>query len=467
MSVIKASVVRQALSSAPTNSFRANQVKPAPTHVHKSPISSVPSAPPSSSSTSSTPPTKKKRPAKRKRSGSNGSSSSTKPKGQSSGRWTQGEHQAFLEGLTECGREWKKVALRIPTRTSAQIRSHAQKYFAKLQRDQESSASNLHLHAGVVHGDYPFAAAPMTPAGAGLVVGVGGLSGTIVTAPNAATLAPSVRRNVERIVANPRAAQREVEHTMVALRERYRQLQQRLEERRRTRDDRTKLRNEPPSQPFSPASHPTAASSDGSTFASPPSILPHPPRQHANSSSSSSLGKPRHLPTNPRNYDAKSTDASRRAPAGDDNSSVCSNVSSIAASRTDLGNEEIIALQVLGGDLPRSESASEIHVLGGGEVLQGRGDSSIEADGTMPSMDENISSSSYDHQLAPLLGVGSNNDNDSLMQGDSVTTTTANNENHLVSNSGGDAATSGSISVGGISALEDPATMATNATTAT
>ena len=50
--------------------------------------------------------------------------------GQSSGRWTEAEHRAFLEGLKQCGREWKKVAMRIPTRTSAQIRSHAQKYFA-------------------------------------------------------------------------------------------------------------------------------------------------------------------------------------------------------------------------------------------------------------------------------------------------------------------------------------------------
>ena len=45
-----------------------------------------------------------------------------------SGRWTSAEHEAFLEGLKIYGREWKKVANCIPTRTSAQIRSHAQKY---------------------------------------------------------------------------------------------------------------------------------------------------------------------------------------------------------------------------------------------------------------------------------------------------------------------------------------------------
>ncbi|ETV94789.1 hypothetical protein H310_11744 [Aphanomyces invadans] len=51
------------------------------------------------------------------------------------GRWTDEEHESFLAGLQEHGREWKKVAAKIKTRTSAQIRSHAQKYFAKLAKD--------------------------------------------------------------------------------------------------------------------------------------------------------------------------------------------------------------------------------------------------------------------------------------------------------------------------------------------
>lgn len=34
------------------------------------------------------------------------------------------------------GREWKRVAADIKTRTSAQIRSHAQKYFAKLAKSR-------------------------------------------------------------------------------------------------------------------------------------------------------------------------------------------------------------------------------------------------------------------------------------------------------------------------------------------
>jgi len=44
------------------------------------------------------------------------------------GRWTSEEHNQFMHGLKLYGKEWKKVANCIPTRTSAQIRSHAQKY---------------------------------------------------------------------------------------------------------------------------------------------------------------------------------------------------------------------------------------------------------------------------------------------------------------------------------------------------
>lgn len=58
------------------------------------------------------------------------------------GRWTQKEHDDFLIGLELYGREWKKVAIYISTRTSAQIRSHAQKYFAKLNKDGGSSMTS-------------------------------------------------------------------------------------------------------------------------------------------------------------------------------------------------------------------------------------------------------------------------------------------------------------------------------------
>lgn len=331
MSVIKASVVQQTVSSASAAAFPSFPLKTAPTSIDNGIDNGIANANNRSKTLSSPAAAKKKKPSsgnKRKRTGSS-PSTSQKSKGQSSGRWTQEEHQAFLEGLTECGREWKKVALRIPTRTSAQIRSHAQKYFAKLQRDQESSATNP--TAGYGHSDV---AAPLTPVGPGLVLGAGGLTGTIITSPGAATLPLSVQRNVERIVSNPRAAQREVEDTMEALRERYRQLQQRLEERRRNRQAHKTIREQQKSL--------SSASSNTASFASPL-------RQNQLNGS----------PLNRNQLSSHRKQAS--SPTGaDDGSSVCSSVSSIAASRTDLGNEEIIALQVLGDTLPRSESTNSL-----------------------------------------------------------------------------------------------------------
>ena len=50
------------------------------------------------------------------------------------GRWTDEEHTLFLEALESFPyRAWKKIATRIETRTVVQIRTHAQKYYQKLQ----------------------------------------------------------------------------------------------------------------------------------------------------------------------------------------------------------------------------------------------------------------------------------------------------------------------------------------------
>ncbi|EQC39508.1 hypothetical protein SDRG_02947 [Saprolegnia diclina VS20] len=68
-------------------------------------------------------------------------SASKKHSGMNGGRWTDEEHESFLLGLNLYGREWKRVASKIKTRTSAQIRSHAQKYFAKLAKDAEMQLS--------------------------------------------------------------------------------------------------------------------------------------------------------------------------------------------------------------------------------------------------------------------------------------------------------------------------------------
>ncbi len=50
------------------------------------------------------------------------------------GRWTSLEHSLFLNALRKYGREWKKVAAMVRTRTVVQTRTHAQKYFQKIQK---------------------------------------------------------------------------------------------------------------------------------------------------------------------------------------------------------------------------------------------------------------------------------------------------------------------------------------------
>ena len=48
------------------------------------------------------------------------------------GRWTEAEHQLFLEGLDLFGRDWRQIEEHIGgSRTCSQIRSHAQKYFLR------------------------------------------------------------------------------------------------------------------------------------------------------------------------------------------------------------------------------------------------------------------------------------------------------------------------------------------------
>lgn len=59
------------------------------------------------------------------------------------GRWTKEEHEAFLKGLQLYGKEWKKVAAKVKTRTVVQTRTHAQKYFQKLQKTIEAKGGTV------------------------------------------------------------------------------------------------------------------------------------------------------------------------------------------------------------------------------------------------------------------------------------------------------------------------------------
>ena len=46
-----------------------------------------------------------------------------------SGRWTDEEHQLFLQGLEQYGKIWKMIATLVKSRTIVQVRSHGQKHF--------------------------------------------------------------------------------------------------------------------------------------------------------------------------------------------------------------------------------------------------------------------------------------------------------------------------------------------------
>ena len=50
------------------------------------------------------------------------------------GRWTKKEHQDFIEAIQKYGKNWKIVEKYVKTRSGTQIRSHAQKFFNRMER---------------------------------------------------------------------------------------------------------------------------------------------------------------------------------------------------------------------------------------------------------------------------------------------------------------------------------------------
>ena len=64
---------------------------------------------------------------------------------ESTGRWKKEEHALFLEALEKYGKEWKKVASMVKTRTVVQTRTHAQKYFQKVMKMRSSGFDDIDI----------------------------------------------------------------------------------------------------------------------------------------------------------------------------------------------------------------------------------------------------------------------------------------------------------------------------------
>jgi len=125
------------------------------------------------------------------------------------GRWTSAEHEAFLTGLKIYGREWKKVATCIPTRSAAQIRSHAQKYFARVSKEkQQLELSALKLQSLAADDDAPLS--------------------VVQTYAVGAERSPQHSVTVKSILENPSSAEFRVSKTLASLRTKYETLEAEL-----------------------------------------------------------------------------------------------------------------------------------------------------------------------------------------------------------------------------------------------
>eukprot|EP00521_Asterionellopsis_glacialis_P009037 CAMPEP_0195281304 /NCGR_PEP_ID=MMETSP0707-20130614/675_1 /TAXON_ID=33640 /ORGANISM="Asterionellopsis glacialis, Strain CCMP134" /LENGTH=326 /DNA_ID=CAMNT_0040340179 /DNA_START=162 /DNA_END=1142 /DNA_ORIENTATION=- len=56
------------------------------------------------------------------------------------GRWSEYEHELFLKGIQAHGKDWFKIAGVVQSRTVLQIRSHAQKYFKKIEQSGKNAS---------------------------------------------------------------------------------------------------------------------------------------------------------------------------------------------------------------------------------------------------------------------------------------------------------------------------------------
>ena len=65
----------------------------------------------------------------------------TKPKSENNrnGRWKKTEHDKFMKALEKYGKNWEEIKKRVPSRSMSQIRSHAQKIFINMPKEEKKT----------------------------------------------------------------------------------------------------------------------------------------------------------------------------------------------------------------------------------------------------------------------------------------------------------------------------------------
>ncbi len=55
------------------------------------------------------------------------------------GKWNKTEHEKFMKALQKYGKNWSLIQKAVSTRTLAQVRSHAQKLFLSMTKQELQS----------------------------------------------------------------------------------------------------------------------------------------------------------------------------------------------------------------------------------------------------------------------------------------------------------------------------------------
>lgn len=62
------------------------------------------------------------------------------------GKWTQEEHALFVQGLRLFGKKWTRISDLVKTRANDAIRSHAQKFFKKIDKQYQNNCVDPELY---------------------------------------------------------------------------------------------------------------------------------------------------------------------------------------------------------------------------------------------------------------------------------------------------------------------------------